>query len=213
MVLDCTTLARVQARLPQTDAGSNAIISTLITSVSAAFERETYRHFLTTDRVEVYPLRPPARVISLKGSPATVTDSRGVSTTAFTVKVSTSQSFSGAVSLTRNTNYVVEQDRGVLRILDNLETFTGGALGRSICPAYVQVSYTGGLAADTATLISTYPELAGACDEQVVYEFTRRSKLGASDYSIGESIATHSDDVNLLAGVRRVLARFKRRGG
>ncbi|HRI06289.1 MAG TPA: hypothetical protein PKW35_00660 [Nannocystaceae bacterium] len=213
MALDCTTLARVQAHLPQTDASADAVLQTFISGVSAEFERYLYRHLLSTERTEVYPLRPPARIISLRGSPVIATDGRGITLNPFEVKASASMDFSGAVAMTRNSAYVLEQDRGVLRILERLDTFTDGLLNRSSAPAYVQVRYTGGLAATTAAMITDYPDLAAACDLQVVHEFRRRTTAGAGDVRMGDSLSTHSGDYALLSGVRAVLDRLKRRRG
>lgn len=213
MALDCTTIARVQAHLPQTDASADAVLQTFITGVSAEFERYLYRHLLATERTEVYAVRPSSRIISLKGSPVIATDGRGISLNPFEVKASTSMDFSTAVALTRNSGYVLEQDRGVLRILGKLETFTDGLLGRASAPAYVQVRYTGGLAATTAALLTDYPDLATACELQVVHEFRRRTTAGAGDVRMGDSLSTHSEDYALLAGVRAVLDRLKRRRG
>lgn len=212
MVLLCTTLARVQALIPRTDAASDAVLTTLIASVSKRFQQATYRHLDAIERTEIYPLKPHARVISLRGAPCYVVDVRGVSVSTFEVKLSASQSFSASTTLTRNTDYVIEQDAGLLRVLATLDAFTG-PMGRAISPAYVQVKYTGGLADDTTDLIADYPDIADACDKQVVYEWRRRTEAGAGDQHIGDSTTTHTADVGLLAGVKTVLERYKRRGG
>lgn len=213
MAIDCTTIARVKAHLPGTDAGSDAVLALLISSVSARMEAECYRWFQSTERTEVYPLRQPARLITLKGSPVTATDSRGVSLASFTVKASSSLSFSASPTLTRNTDYLLEQDRGVLRMLTDLDTFTGGLRTRPIAPAYVQVLYTGGLAADTTAFVAAYPDLAIACEMQVVHEFRRRTNAGAGDAQAGDSSFTHSADLALLTTVREALRPYKRRRG
>lgn len=211
--MDCTTLARVKAMLKTTTVESDAVIASIIASVSAAFVRETLdRHFQQVERTEVYSLRPHARLISLKGAPCVVTDVRGVTIGTIEVKASASMDFASSPTLVRNTDYVIEQDRGVLRMLASLPTFTG-ALGRAVSPAYVRVKYTGGLAATTADLIANYADIAGACDTQVVYEFRRRTEPGAGDSKAGDSMAVHTREVALLEGVRDTLKRYKRRGG
>lgn len=215
MTLACTTIERVQAYLDgvEDDADATAWLEARILAVSKRFERYCFRHFEQVERTEEYQLRPRARIISLRGAPVLVTDGRGVSVATFTVKASTTLNFSGAATLTRNTNYIIEQEQGILRILDNVETARSGLLQRSIAPAYFQVRYTGGLAADTDELIDTYPDLAAACDVQVVYEWKRRTDAGAGDQKAGDSTSTHTKELALLAGVEDVLKSYRRRRG
>jgi hypothetical protein len=202
--MDYTTAARVKSLLGigGADTSQDTLIAQLITSTSMRFDNEMRRHGQQSARTEVYPVKFTRRLVSLKGAPVP-------SAGALTVKISDSTDFTAAVTLSKNDDYIIENDAGIIRMITTGTPFTAGSAGRPIAPYYLQVTYTGGLATNTTQLITTYPDLAQACDLQVAYLHRRRLSAGGN-FSVGQSSTQYTGDYDLLADVQKTLNKYMR---
>jgi hypothetical protein len=202
--MDYTTRARVKTLLgiANADVSQDSLIDQLITSVSERFDAEMRRHSLQTSRVEVYSIKLSRRLVTLKGAPV-----NGAAT--FTIKLNDTTDFTTATTLVRNDDYVLEDTAGVVRLVSQGTPFTAGSMARPILPYYIQVTYTGGLATTTANLISSYADLAQACDLQVAYLHRRRTTPGGN-VTMGDSSTQFTKDYQFLDEVRYTLNRYKR---
>lgn len=207
--MDLTTLARVKTRIGESTSSQDALLSQLITAVSVQMERAMCRHAQQTARTETVRRSAAQRIFVLPGIPVVTVSSDGRTTIPFTLKVSDTNSFSGVSSSVSNSDYVLHHDTGIVRLISTYEPIRSQA-GRAMAPLYAQVTYTGGLAADTATLISSYPDLAQACDDQVSYLHQRKNALGGS-VTVGDSSAQHEGAYKWLPSVREILDWYQRR--
>jgi hypothetical protein len=202
--MDYTTSTRVKALLGigVADVSQDTLIAQLITSTSLRFDTEMRRHSQQAARTEVYPVKWTRRLVTLKGSPVS-------SAAAFTVKLSDSTDFTTAVTLVKDDDFIIEHEYGILRLLTVGTPFTTGAASRPVAPYYAQVVYTGGFATSTANLITSYPDLAQACDLQVAYLHRRRLSAGGN-FSVGGSSTSYSDDYTILTDVQKTLNKYTR---
>lgn len=74
----------------------------------------------------------------------------------------------------------------------------------------LQIVYEGGMAADTTAFVSAYPDIAGAVDQQIAYEFQRRSDLGMNAVSGQGGTVTQYPIKEFLPSVRAILSRYRR---
>lgn len=192
MVLALTTLERVRVLLEQRGAytENDAVIDNLIQSVSLSIERYCNRPFLIASKTEYFDVR---------------TDQFNYQLEAFPVSSLTSVKNSGTRDWTvdakvEGTDFVLDTDTGILRQL------TGFTTGLDA----LQVVYMGGLAADTAAVLSDYPDLADACEKQITEEFRRRDGLGRTGVSVEGSSVTTQSAVRLLDTVVQRLAPYRR---
>lgn len=202
MALDLTTLARVKTLLGESGASLDALLSQLISSVSARFEEEMRRHTLRAARTEVYPVKMTRRMLTLKGAPVDPA-------AAITVKYSDTTDFASSPTLVKNSDYVIEDEMGVIRLITTGDAFAAGKMQRPFMPYYVQVACTSGMATSTANFISAYPEIAQACDIQTAYLFKRKVSPGG-DVKVGDSYSQFTRDYGLLDEARSALSKHKR---
>lgn len=193
-VQDFTTLARVKALVQPTgdDGSQDALIEDMIATVSAQFVRFLGLHALRVERTETYEIRRFYNVVTLDGKPVD-------STAAFTLKYGSDLSASSFVTW-QAAEYAVHKAAGWVRLFSKTP----------YSPGYVRVTYTGGLGTDTDNLIASFPELAGACERQVLYLLQRKSTLGGN-VQLGAGGATaFQGEYGLLKDVESVLAAHRR---
>jgi len=190
--IDLTTTARVKELLDVDDSetGSDAAIGRLVTSVSARIERYLRRGVEAAARTETFDVMHGRTTYALHAYPVSAVAS---------VKIATSYNFAAAGAKTSNTDYHVDLAAG---IVEQLTTWLTG-------PRVLQVVYTGGLAADTATVLSNYPDLADAAEKQCVEEWLRRTSLSRTN-SNASGVTEARDVVTLLPIVREILAPYRR---
>lgn len=198
MSLELTTLARVKYLTEEhggydSSASGNTrndpILENLIASVSQSIERYLDRPILLAERTVYLDVVPDRWSYQLPAFPVTAVAS-----------VKNSATFDWTVaSKVEGTDYVLDMDSGILRQLNG---WTNGAEA-------LQVVYTAGLASDTAGVISSYPDLADACEKQVTEEFRRRDGLSRTTVAVQGS-STTSAAVTLLPIVRERLASYMR---
>lgn len=205
-VLDLTTLARVKAALNLQDVNTtrDAAISAHITAVSTEFAGRMKRWTKSERRTELCSFSAGRKSIVLRGAPMTLVHK---------VELSASDDFSASTPLVAGTDYHLDLRLGLVHL-----RVTPDAVRRSPSrwpefPAQARVEYTGGLAVDTATLVANYPDLAGACDQQVIYLFQRTSKNALGSNSVlGANGETKFEGVyKLLPTVEATLDRYTRR--
>lgn len=196
-----TTSTRVKEALGITDSGSDTLIAQLITAASNEVERVMDRHVLTTARTEVYPVRSVKRLVLLRAYPVTSVSS---------IKISATYDFTDSTALTANEDYILDTANGVLRFLVDVDPREHPTSGQPLSPLFVQIIYTGGMAADASAFIAAYPEVSQAVDMQCVHWFKRRSSPGQTSTTLGDSSAQFEGELGLLSMVKASARRFKR---
>ena len=190
-----TTLARVKVDLQTGGADPlptthDDYLNELLRAYSAEFERYLGRYSQVVLRQEQYDVEPGMRVVALNAYPvssvSTVTNDSG-------------RDFdSGDVS---SDDYYLSAKNGLLEF-DKTALVSG--------PGVLRVTYTGGLGTNTTALVRDFPDLAHACDIQVVYHFRRRRSLGASGLSQGGGNVSWEGALDLLPTVKQILDRRRR---
>ncbi len=193
--MDLTTLARIKTLLAIDTAETqhDALLSQLISAVSAEAEVFLDRHAQQVARVEQYDVYNRQAVFFLRGYPVLVAP-------APTVNHNLDRDFSGA-DLSVDA-YYLELATGKLTV-DRVELTPG--------PGVLEVSYTGGMAASTAALVTAFPAVAHAVDIQVAFVFQRRHSLGISGFSAEGGSVSLETPVELIPIVKSSLKRFRRK--
>ena len=194
--MDLTTLARVKVHIEakgQTighDSKADPLLEVLIDDYSAAFERYLNRQVLVGATTEYFDVEPGQRVFMLKGYPVGSVTS---------VYHDTSREWtSGEVD---SDNYYLDTTTGVMTV-DKHGLYPGAGVFRVI--------YSGGMGASAAAFITAFPDIAGACDIQVAYHFSRSKSLGAKSVSGRDGSITNEGALKLLPTVRAALNGHRR---
>ena len=203
--MNLTTAARVYSILglgASPSAEAVARVAEFIATVSADAELHMGRHVQSGfKRTEVYHVPRGWRLLALRGAPIASIS---------TVRTSTTRDFSASELLTANEHYILEDERGTLRFVVDLDQLSIGAVRHAIAPTYVQVSYDGGMAADTDAFVAAYPALAGAVDLQVAYLY-KRSDQAAGDEPTGKTGKLPGGSYDWLPVMLRAIESKKRR--
>lgn len=156
------------------------------------FDAYMGRHLFRTTRTETYQLDRGSRMVSLRGAP--VIQGRG----AITLKFSTTRSFDDADALD-SALWELDPDAGyVLLFFDH-----------SYDDSWIEITYDGGMALDTASFVDAYPDIAGVGDLEVINRLNRSETPQGSGQ--GQSgVVVQERDWNLLDGTRRVLDRYSK---
>ena len=177
---------------------ASAALAQLLTGVSAACEGVMDRHAESgVSRTEYFDVYPGQRVFSLRAYPvASVTS----------VHFDPEQSFGSETALTVATDYAnpALDVNGFLILKTTLDAMTDYPLPRAL-----KVIYTGGMAASAAAFVTAFPDIAGAVDRQVIYEWKRRNDAGVVSVSDASGTVT-IPELHLLRATREVLARHRR---
>ncbi len=172
------------------------IVDQLIAVVSARVEAFLDRHVESAARTEYLDVAWGQRIFILRAYPVTAVTGvwydpyqAWASTSAVDTDEYRSPIYGGGpiLSIDRRLNYSWEnvQDRAL------------------------KVTYTGGMAADDIAFIAAYPDIAGAVDQQIVYEYQRRRDLGAQSIAGDAGNVTHAAGA-WLPSVLDVLNRHRR---
>lgn len=198
-LIDATTIARIKLRY---EVGSSSakddVIGETITSVSHQIESHLGRPLSEEARTEVYDVAPRALQVFLRAAPA-------ASVASVKNRSTRSTAFSSLTALDSDL-YVLDGDTGCLYFENGID-YSG--------PLALEVTYTGGLAADTAGLIAAYPAIAEAADIQVrellrAYDagtFRAGSLVTGQGQTIGRTSAFDLQPVvkSMLAPYRRLV--------
>ena len=178
--MDLTTKARVAqlvnpgGTLDPADP-DGALFDVLIDQVSAVAERYMDRTVLVGTYTEYFDINPFQRSFWLKAWPVTAITS---------VNFDPANLFP-AGNVLDSTDYVspILHPMGILEMKWDLYS------GADLLPRALKVVYTGGMAtgadaaAQTAAFIAAYPDIAGAIDQQVAFQWHNRNNQGMSSLS------------------------------
>ena len=200
--MDATTKERIKDLLEITSTTHDTVLDRLIAVVSQRIENFIDRPLQSMERTEEYDIKPRQRVVFLRSYP--LANQAAVSS----VKIAVDWDFSAVTAVDSN-DYHVDLDTGRLHfnffpIQNYLNSNTETA------PGAVQVVYTAGFAADTATLISDYPAIAYACEMQVVAMWRRRDEPMQKSVRIDQYGSEVNDALKFLPDVREALIPYRR---
>ena len=190
--MDLTTLARVTSLMKKKagDASDDALITRLIGKYSQAFEMYLRRKVEVAPRTEVKSVILNQDEIYLEGYPVTSVTS---------VKWSDTRDFTAASSLTADNDYILEPESGIIRLRFTFETER----------SYIQVVYSGGMAANQAAFTTTYPDISEAMDLQIAYHL-RRAANPNSNVSVMGANKDYESPLRLLPDALETLNRYSR---
>ena len=168
--MDLALLADVRAlvAIGATNTSDDAVISSLITSVSGRVETALARHTEAVERTEDYTLEPGGRLAMMQGYPMSAVAE---------VKASADGTFSDD-ALVEGEDYRAELALGFVRLI----------VANPSNALQLRVTYTGGMAANTAAFITAFPGMSGAVTTQVTNEFQRRRSPGGEQSFEGGAI-------------------------
>jgi hypothetical protein len=196
-VLQLTTLQRVKLYAEgfggKSWAAADGLIGQLIASASAAIDAYLGRRLLKVARTEDFDLDVAQRIVWLPAFPIDTG-------TPPVVRVDSARAF-GDGTIVASAGYAVNARLGCIQF----DTYTP-VPGPGVC----RVTWTGGLAATTDALVADYPDLAQACEQQVLYEVQRRTNPGGTVQQAGGASATYEGPVKLLPRVVELLAPYRR---
>lgn len=193
--MDLTTSTRVKAL---TESGgisagtaNDTLIAQLIATHSQNIENYLGRKTLATSRTEQFDVARGQRAFLLSAFPVTeVTSARDAD----------DRDFASALAID-TTDYYLDTARGVIEF-DGYQPINGAGT--------LQVIYTGGMAADTASFVAAYPDVAQACDMQVAYTISRKDQLGAQSIGTQSGSVGWAGPLDLLPEVKRLLEPYRR---
>lgn len=198
-IQDFTTLEAVKVLLgvPENECSRDEMIEALIDAISGRFVGYLGLHAVSTARVELYEVRQHKKILSLDAKPIDTGQT-------FEIRIASNDDFTGLSAISTET-YTLHAPEGWIRFRRQMPN----------APNYVQVTYTGGLGATTADLMSRFPELAHAAELQVKYLLNRRDSLGGTITSGGFGSsntlqAVHTSPYKLLPEVEAILATHRR---
>ena len=192
--MDLTTATRVKELLEKSDTGLDTLIAQLITPISQQVEKYLNRHAQEVSRTEQYTIKAFQQIVKLRGYPVLA-----LPVAAF--KNSSGRDFTGTAIDT--TSYYLDLVTGEVQF-DNIALIDG--------PGVFQAVYTGGMAANTAAFLTAFPGVAGQVDAQVASMVHRRHELGLASFSAEGGSISLAELPDLLPGVKRGLAGFRRPG-
>lgn len=202
--VNLTTLERVRDRIDyglNVDGGpdGDAYIERLIVDFSRRATEYLGFHTLKAARTETYELPVTKHTLTLSGSPVDLGET-------FTLRMGSSpvDATIDAYSAEDPDNYRVSGPGGWVRILRTTAYYD------STLTRYARVTYTGGLGATTAAVVSAYPEIAGAVEYQIKYQLERRDSLGGGAKSATGAQSATLGEYGLLREVREVLDGHRR---
>lgn len=200
--MDATTKERVKDLLDITSTSHDTVLDRLVAVVSQRIENFIDRPLLSTARTEEYSIKPRQGMIFLRAYPLADQSSVG------SLKVATDWDFAAATAVDAD-SYHADLDTGQIHMrYYPIENYLGR--NATIAPSVVQVTYTGGFATDTADLISNYPAIAYACEEQVVAMWRRRDDPAAGSVSIDQYSRKVEAPLKFLPDVVEALTPYRR---
>jgi len=186
--MDLTTLAKVQTLdKSYVDATQETLdmIEMLITSVSAMVEKYLDRTILIGTYTEKFNLTSYCNPFLVKAWP--ITSVTSVVNDDYTIPSSDIEYEAG------------RKDR--VAINDNILLAGYGRL---------TITYTGGMATDTADFVANFPDIEMEVIKQVLFEAARVKTVGVKSITIDEQTTTLETN-NLLPSTRRLLNSYKRK--
>lgn len=199
--MDLTTAARVKALLglASNDTVDNTALGALISSVSRRIERHLHRELQSgVERTEVFDCWPDTDLLLVEAYP--------IASIASVTKAE-DQDWAEGTGLVEGTGYVLHAAEGRLYRPNNSSAI---AVEWPRGVQSMRVVYTGGIAADTDAFVAAEPDIAHACESQVVEEWRRRTGMAATTRTVQGTTATHEGAVRLLPLVQEILEPYRR---
>lgn len=189
---NCTTTARVKALLGDTGSANDTLLGSLVSSVSKEIEAWIGYPVTLAARTELHSLGQNDDFLFLHVVPVTVVSE---------VKVASSGAWDWAslTALVADTDYHLG---GGGRIYWNFQTRAGFENAR--------VTYTAGLGANDADVITAAPDLALAADMQVAEDWRRRFEPSVLSVPGPAGAKTLAAPVRFMPRVVELLSRYRR---
>jgi len=184
--MDLTTLARVKALAKDTSSANDAWYAQAISAISAAIERETGRWFERKQRTEKFRPDGDISIFFLRALPV------------------------ASIDEVKNDGAIV--DATEYRLLDDIGAIEFESPPLPSFDGRLEVKYTGGLAADVATLVATaeYLDVVGVCEREVLALWQRRDRIAPRlSESVGGSSLTLEYPDGFLPETLRVIERYR----
>lgn len=197
--MDLTTIDRVKTMLAQDTGGTwgdETFAGELIDEVSALAAKLLDRKVLTQSYTEQLDVSGKQVLFELAAWPVTSITS---------VKLARDHDFASVDALDAD-RYVTDNDLGLL-------VFLSPPVGFTRLAAYfraLQVVYTGGMAADTTSFMTAYPDIAEAVTRQVVYAYKRRLEPGATSEAMRDGGIAHDGAYRWLPDVLATFGLHRR---
>ena len=191
-----TTVQLVKRVLAGSESTSNqdAAITDLIPTVSQWIDQYLSRRIERKQRTVVLDVEPGQSLFSLDAYPVTAIAS---------IKVARDRDWPNTEALDSSTYVLHESGETGLLEIERGELVDGTGV--------VQLIYTGGMAADYATLLADYPAIVTAASYQVAEMWRRRDNPARS--SFGDAGQHNSNpDLQLLRQVKQLVSAYRRIG-
>ncbi len=196
MTINLTTPGRVAKMLnvAQLDSAMSALVAQMIPEVSADLEAAMFRLTEATQRTVVLSVKPRQTKFSLPAFPITAVSS---------IKNDPERVFGASItnlaSTATNFTFSSGEESSVLEI------YSGLSPGRNV----LQITYTGGMGADTDAIIAAYPDVVNAATAEVVNRIQRSKSLSVASVDSGADTTSYSP-YDWLPLTKRLIGRRKR---
>ena len=201
--MDATTTTRVKALLDITSSTHDAVLGTLIDTVSQRIENFIDRPLERVARTEEYDIKPRQRVLFLRAYPM----ANGQASIA-SIKIALDWDFAAATAVT-STDYHLDVTTGAVHFnFYPITQYLGNNMATA--PNAVEVVYTAGFETSTADLITNYPAIAYAAETQVIAMWRRRDEPMVKTTKIGDYGSTVEGPVKFLPDVIEALIPYRR---
>lgn len=165
----------------------DAVLDPAIAEISSQFAGYMQQHTLRAERTEIYWIRGCDRMVMLKGCK--------VDEDSIEILIDD--------SVLDEDDYMLHADRGWFELFRSLSN-------KRTNRHKVEVTYTGGLAADAATLATGFPDLHEAALMQAKYRIERKNNIGGPLTIPQGMVASSSGQYRFLRHVEEVLDRYRR---
>lgn len=190
--LSVTTADRVKALKGVTGDVLDAAIAQLILSVSQEFELYLGRHMAVAERTETIELRQFRRRARLKGFP--ITDVASIKWNYRTTE------WDDVDELIEGEDYELNAQQGTVLLL----------FEQAHKPGFLRVTYTGGMAADSGTFVTGFPDIAGAADAEIIERIARRDHPGVHTPRGKVSAKSFPTQLGMLNRTKAILSGYRR---
>lgn len=161
--MDLTTAASVKSRLSSLENvdSFDALLGAYVSQLSAAAVQILGRETQTAERTQVFRLARAQAIVSLPAYPVSAVT---------TVEIASLQNEDWC-----SVDHWFDADSGTLELIREI----------TLNDVRCRVTWTGGMAADTASFVAAFPDIAGAVADQVAFAFQRRDQLGLAAKGAG----------------------------
>ena len=197
--MNATTIDRVKALLDISSSNYDAVLTTMVAAATRRIENYIDRPLEAKERTETYPIKPRQDVLFLRAYPVTAISS---------IKLALDWDYSTETPIQAD-DYKFDAETGMVNFLFYpITNWKGNNLAAA--PNVMQVVYTAGFSADTATLISDYPDIAYAADVQTVAMWRRRDSPQVASMNVGGASINYEKPLAMVPDVIEALTPYRR---